>query len=200
MEYISVTDTAKMIRAKLKRTFPGVKFSVRSSKYSGGSSIDVSWTDGPTEKLVEAYVNPYQGSRFDGMIDMKYSVSSYILPDGNVAIGNNKGTGGQMGSDPGYSSEMPEGAVEARFVVDFIFCNRAESKGAMERAMKSYATRFPGNELAEAIKAGQVAIVEDDYFGWKFEGNPDQFEAIGSGSQYGGSSALRAYAARRMSA
>ena len=33
-EYISVTDTAKLIRLVLKESFPGVKFSVKSSKYA----------------------------------------------------------------------------------------------------------------------------------------------------------------------
>jgi hypothetical protein len=32
---LSVAETAKLVRAELKTTFPGVKFSVRSSSYSG---------------------------------------------------------------------------------------------------------------------------------------------------------------------
>jgi len=48
--YVSVTDTAKEIRKTLKLHFAGVKFSVRSKSYSGGASVNVSWTDGPTEQ------------------------------------------------------------------------------------------------------------------------------------------------------
>ena len=43
---LSCADTAKLIRADLKTNYPNVKFSVRSSVYSGGASIRVSWVDG----------------------------------------------------------------------------------------------------------------------------------------------------------
>jgi len=45
--YESTADTAKRVRKALKHYFPAVKFSVHSKVYSGGSSIDVRWTDGP---------------------------------------------------------------------------------------------------------------------------------------------------------
>jgi len=63
------TLAASNIRAELKRAFPGVKFSVRSDKFSGGDSIDVSWTDGPTTEQVRAIVNKYKAGSFDGMTD-----------------------------------------------------------------------------------------------------------------------------------
>lgn len=50
---LSHTETAKLIRQTLKAKFTGTKFSVRSSAFSGGTSVDISWTDGPTEKAVE---------------------------------------------------------------------------------------------------------------------------------------------------
>lgn len=85
-KYLSVTDTAKLVRAALKAGFPGVKFSVRSDSYSGGASIDISWTDGPFEKDVEQIANRYQGSDFDGMQDLKtYRSGTLIgLPGGEV--------------------------------------------------------------------------------------------------------------------
>ena len=70
-DYISVTDTAKRVKADLKKAFPQIRFSVRSKKYSGGSSIDVDWTAGPTEKQVEGVAGKYHGAEFDGMIDLK---------------------------------------------------------------------------------------------------------------------------------
>lgn len=72
-DYISVTDTAKIIRGELKKHFPGVIFRVRSSSYSMGASIDISWTDGPTSKEVRVITNQFNGSIFDGMTDMKSS-------------------------------------------------------------------------------------------------------------------------------
>src|SRR3954469_5911642 len=69
--YISTADTAKLIRAELREVFPGVKFSVKSSIYAGGSSIDVAWTDGPTDEMVEKITKKYAGASFDGMQDLK---------------------------------------------------------------------------------------------------------------------------------
>ena len=43
MEYLSTVATADAMRKALKAAFPGVKFSVRSKVYAGGSSIDVSY-------------------------------------------------------------------------------------------------------------------------------------------------------------
>jgi len=60
---------AANIRKELARVFPGVKFSVRSDSYSGGDSIDVSWTDGPTSSEVTKYTDKYQECDFDGMTD-----------------------------------------------------------------------------------------------------------------------------------
>lgn len=61
---------AKEIRQDLKKAFPGVKFSVRSDTFSMGNSVDVSWTDGPTDEAVSAIVRKYQYGHFDGMVDM----------------------------------------------------------------------------------------------------------------------------------
>ena len=70
-DYISVTDTAKIVRGELKKHFPGVVFSVRSSSYSMGASIDMEWLDGPTKSEVEVITDEFEGSTFDGMTDMK---------------------------------------------------------------------------------------------------------------------------------
>lgn len=60
---------AKNIRIELKRLYPAVKFSIKSSRYSGGDSINVSWVDGPMVAQVEEIANKYQGGSFDGMTD-----------------------------------------------------------------------------------------------------------------------------------
>lgn len=75
---IDTAEVAKIVRAELKKHFPAVKFSVHSSRYAGGSSIDVGWIDGPTVKAVEAVAGDYHGATFDGMIDLKeYHKSEY---------------------------------------------------------------------------------------------------------------------------
>jgi len=80
--YLSVAETAKLVRAALKTAFPGVKFSVRSHGYAGGASIDVRWTDGPHEADVSAVVKAYEGASFDPMIDLKSYHDAMIWRDG----------------------------------------------------------------------------------------------------------------------
>jgi hypothetical protein len=69
--YISCADTAKLVRAALKKEWPTIKFSVRSDTYAGGASIDIKWTDGPTDAMVGRVTSKFAGATFDGMIDLK---------------------------------------------------------------------------------------------------------------------------------
>jgi hypothetical protein len=101
-KYLSVTETAKLLRKALKAAHPGVKFSVRSSSYSGGASIRVGWTDGPTAAEVDKTANLYRGATFDGMVDMKsYHDSLLANEDGTVEL--------------------------VHFGADFVFTERSES-------------------------------------------------------------------------
>lgn len=69
-QYASAAHGSKNLKKELAAAFPGVKFSVRSSTFSGGDSIDVSWTLGPTQKEVEAITGKYQEGHFNGMEDI----------------------------------------------------------------------------------------------------------------------------------
>jgi len=71
--YEGAAETAKKIRKELKKEFPGVKFSVRSSRYSGGSSVDIHWTDSVSYDKVNSITSKFQGGYFDGMQDMYIS-------------------------------------------------------------------------------------------------------------------------------
>jgi len=72
--YIETKEVAKFIRAILKETFgKAAKFSVRSDNYSMGSSINITWTGGPSEDQVNDAVKFLSGSYFDGMQDYKGS-------------------------------------------------------------------------------------------------------------------------------
>jgi hypothetical protein len=125
--YIDTADCAKLVRRALKANFPGVKFSVRSSVYSMGSSINVGWTDGPTASAVDAVVRCYSGSGFDGMIDLKYNKARWLLSDGTVA-----GTvsGGTTGSVPAVNDPQPLGGRLVDFMADYIITNRHLSDAA----------------------------------------------------------------------
>ena len=117
--YISVTDTAKLVRKALKHNFPGYKFSVRSSSYSGGASISVGWTDGPVTKAVDEIINQFSGATFDGMIDLKsYHTSVLSHEDGTVE--------------------------EVHFGADFIFANRHFSDEATAKIIAGIETKYGG--------------------------------------------------------
>ena len=50
--YKDTTQSAKSIRKVLKDEYPNTKFSVRVKRFSGGSSVDIAWTNGPSERKV----------------------------------------------------------------------------------------------------------------------------------------------------
>lgn len=80
--YLDVAETAKLVRKALKAAFPGVKFSVRSSRFSMGTAIDVSYTDDLEWREVENVIGVFQGGRFDGMTDSSYGVYSWLCAHG----------------------------------------------------------------------------------------------------------------------
>lgn len=193
--YIGSTDTAKLIRAQLKAKFPGTKFSVRTDKYSGGSSIRIRWTDGPTDAMVSAVVGAFNGSGFDGMTDYKYSKGAWLMPDGSADL---RSVEAHYGTDGDVIEAAKDGAIPVSFCADSTFTNRDISREAMDRALRSYAARYPGDDLAEAIKAGEVKTEDCRWGDYQIGGNPSQYRGIGEGSQYGGDCVIRAFAARRM--
>ena len=133
VHYFTTAETAKLVRQALKTAFPSIRFSVRSKTYSGGASIDVDWIDGPRRKDVEATAKQYEGGGFDGMIDLKYSRTHYLRPDGATMVLYDPGTVGSMGVHEGednraLASAMPDGVQAVRFGADFIFCSRSVSR------------------------------------------------------------------------
>jgi len=62
---------AANMRRELTTAFPGIRFEVKSKSYSGGSSIDAHWVDGPTEREAGEIIGRYQRCSFDGMTDME---------------------------------------------------------------------------------------------------------------------------------
>lgn len=53
-------EVSQNLRAMLKRKFPNVRFSVRSSRFSGGDSCKVSYTNGPALAKVSEVVDMFQ--------------------------------------------------------------------------------------------------------------------------------------------
>ena len=131
-DYLSCAETAKLIRAALKRNWPHVKFGVRSKTYSMGASIDVSWMDGPAVPLVDKVVKPYAGATFDGMQDLKEYHSAVLYADGTT----NKPDG----------QPLPHGARIVHFGADFVFTQRRLSPELAERAVASAKRKFASTD------------------------------------------------------
>ncbi len=74
-------EVAKTLCRVLKRHFAGQKLCVRTERSSGGSSIDVVWTDGPALAQVEPLLEPYRGADFDGMRDLKTYRDAVVVDD-----------------------------------------------------------------------------------------------------------------------
>jgi hypothetical protein len=159
--YLTCAETAKLIRAQLKKRFPKTKFSVVSKTYSGGASITVKWTDGPTAKLVESVTSAYAGGGFDGMIDMAYSVEAWLLPDGSATFAKTRGTAGSMGIVPSAQEMQPSFKAErVHFQADYVFCERKYSPGFYQRAADSVAKRY-GVELATKVSDWGTPFLAD---------------------------------------
>lgn len=147
--YIDVAESAKLIRKLLASKFPGVKFSVRSSRYAGGASIDIKWNNGPTLHSVRKYTDPFAGAHFDGMIDLQSYVSSYILPDGTVVHGL---------TDEQWE-KYKDSAEEVRFGSDYVHCSREYTKEFLEETA-NYFNETHGPSKAVVITTEYGSHVE----------------------------------------
>ena len=74
-------ESAKLLKQALAQRFPSTRFSVRLSRGTAYGNCHVSWTDGPTVKVVDAVAAPFEGAGFDGMTDSTIYYKAY-LPDG----------------------------------------------------------------------------------------------------------------------
>lgn len=158
--YLSAAETAKLMRAALKKAFPAQKFSVRSSTYAGGASITVRYKDGPTKMRVEAITGQFAGGGFDGMIDMKYNVDHWLLPDGSTQAAYSPGTEGSRGTVPSIRTIRPHDDAElVSFGSDYVFVERDISAGFARKAAAQVAAYY-GVEAPE--------IVESKWGGWQF--------------------------------
>lgn len=131
--FLSVTEVAKLIRRDLKQMFPHTKFSVRSEKYAGGSSIDIRWVDGPAEKVVGRLVGYYRGKDFDGSIDLATRRYHWLLPDGSLVLARIDGTTGARGTIEDYRRIAPHDDAElVSLGGDYIFTTRELSAARLE--------------------------------------------------------------------
>lgn len=116
--WIDTREVGQLIRKHLKKNFAGVKFSVKMQRYSGGSSIDIVWTDGPTQAQVEKVTAPFQGARFDGMIDLQYCASQWYCEEHGARVAEVYGHG--MGEDGPRDSRCCAKAEHVNMGVSYV--------------------------------------------------------------------------------
>ena len=164
--YFSVAETAKLIRAELKKHFkekhPATKFSVRSESYAGGAAVRIHWMDGPTVKEVDAVVQVYSSKGFDGSIDMGYYKTAYMLPDGTVTYGESQGTAGSMGYVEAYQNPLPEGAKKVHFGSGYVTTSRdnpaAAGKADLEAVVEKYGNQVGlPEDLSQAVEVSKFS-------------------------------------------
>lgn len=163
VQYYSVAQTAKCIRSALKAAFPAVKFSVKSKSYSGGASVHVHWTDGPTTTAVDAVVGVFHGAGFDGMIDLKYHVYAWVL-NGEIIGTRTTGTEGSRGVVPSYGLIAPHDDAElVSFGADYINTDRAISPTLARKAALLVAAYY-GVEAPAITDRGSYWTIENDRY------------------------------------
>lgn len=81
-DYISTTDTAKLVRKDLKAAFPNDKFSVRKGTGTASAWLSVSWTDGPEYSHVRAVADQFRGEQFNGQTDNYEQLDTPYLVSG----------------------------------------------------------------------------------------------------------------------
>jgi len=80
---IDAKETAAIVRKLLRKAFPACKFSVVTERGAMVSSIRIGWTDGPSEKAVDAIVQQFKAGDFDGMTDSyTYDRDHFVQVDG----------------------------------------------------------------------------------------------------------------------
>jgi hypothetical protein len=175
-KYYSTTETAKLVREALKGfkfQYPGVKFSVRSHLYAGGSSIQVGWTDGPLAREVDAVVKRFEGATFDGMIDLKsYVTATETDEDGQT--------------------------VKVSYGADWVFTNREMSEEAAAVAAEVLRDYYgPGWDLlggpdrAVAVRKyfwngtwrGLAGLLPDNWYRGKYTAETGGFMLVGKNAE-----------------
>lgn len=123
----SLNAAAKNMRIELAAAFPGVKFSVKSKRFSMGDSITVNWTDGPNGDQVDPIIEKYEAGSFNGMEDIyEYSAAAW-----NDAFGDAK----YVFSNRSYSDKALASAIRT---VKAKYAGNLAAKGISEVSIEDY--------------------------------------------------------------
>jgi hypothetical protein len=151
-EYVTVAETAKLVRAALKEAFPGVKFSVRSTSYSGGSSVRAGWADGPQVAEVDKVVQPLaEGYRSRYIFTEREFSDEYRRYLERAVVFLSGETGPFDGNRRYEFGIIPEGEVAGRAYEDdgdmLVWHLSKADPEVLESALRAEAQRRAGNTV-----------------------------------------------------
>jgi len=87
---VDISIKSKILKAELKSKFPKIPFQVKSSRYSGGSSINVGWTDGVAPSKVRPIVEKYSYDKGSDSMTDYFNVDNYAFAQRNISNWNTK--------------------------------------------------------------------------------------------------------------
>lgn len=90
LKNVDVAIKSKILKAELKTKFPQIPFNVRTSRYSGGSSINVNWKDAVAPEKVRKIVDKYaDAGNSDSMTDYS-DYDNYVFAQRDISNYNER--------------------------------------------------------------------------------------------------------------
>ena len=165
-EFISASDIASLCRSALKKQFPSVKFSIRSKYYAGGCSVDLSWMDGPTKEKVDQIINMFSTKGFDGSIDLAYSKSLWLYPDGSASVARDEGTQSSGGYHPEVirSAKKTGGILVEEIASCWVMTQRSLSASLLEKGIE--AVKAQNWAVLDGVDWSKVTIQTGNFGSW----------------------------------
>lgn len=136
---------SRNLKKELSARFPGVKFSVKSDRFSGGNSLDVSYRNGPPWEVVDGIAKKYAGGSFNGMEDIyEYSRGAWASVFGDAKyVHASRGFGRDYDHESAIMKEM-EAEVKRLYEV------------ADDKAYRDRMGRWPSDHVREALHKAAI--------------------------------------------
>ncbi|MFJ8313998.1 MULTISPECIES: LPD29 domain-containing protein [unclassified Streptomyces] len=154
MDYIDTKHVAAELRNRLKKAFPGVKFSVRKGTGTASAWISVHWTDGPDTAEVDEVTRPMQGAQFNGQEDRYETTGNTVT----VTADGRKITGTPLVDGINNHRDISEDALKAATAL----WSEAHSGTAPDTGGMLGACVVDGHAIRENWAAQQVHQVASD--------------------------------------
>lgn len=87
---VDVAIKSKILKAELKAKFPKIPFNVRTSRYSGGSSINVNWKDAVSPDKINPIVKKYSFDKGSDSMTDYFNVDNYAFAQRDISNWNER--------------------------------------------------------------------------------------------------------------